>query len=304
MKIKLYSSILLSSLAISFSFNTVAAAEEARSIDPYEKYNRFMFQINEAFDILVLKPAATLYNTIMPKPLNKGVNNFFKNLELIPTVINDVLQANLYQAANDTWRFGVNSTVGIAGFFDFATPIGLTYNYEDIGLTFAQWGYKNSNYLVLPLIGASTIRDGIGWVPYYYITVFPYIKSRDLRYEMIGAGILVLRAEFLRYRDVEEQAAFDKYVFMRDAYLQRRAHRIAINAQGGKLRAEQNGQDGEVSIDDVPKNDASKDTEAKNNVTKSDTSKNDATKNDVSKKNASKNNVLNNDESNYEASKD
>ncbi len=216
----------------------VVAEQDAKPVDPYEKFNRIIFQLNEAVDILAFKPAATLYNAIIPKPLGKGVLNFFRNLELIPTIINDVLQASFYQAANDTWRLGVNSTIGIGGLFDVATPIGLAYNYEDVGLTFAKWGYKNSNYLVLPIVGASTVRDGIGWPLYYGITVYPYIPSTDIRSTLLATDFISRRARILHYQDVVERASLDKYAFLRNAYLQGRAHKIEQNAQAGHFYSE------------------------------------------------------------------
>jgi phospholipid-binding lipoprotein MlaA len=216
---------LLAGIMVIAAFNQSYAA----SIDPYEGFNRPVYRFNDFLDRLILKPVATLYNKIMPKPLNKGVSNMFSNLEMIPTVVNDMLQGNFYQSFSDTWRFGVNSTVGIAGFFDVGSKIGLNYNYEDFGLTLAQWGYKNSNYLVIPFLGASTIRDGIGVPVTYGMTVYPYIKSERLRYSLLGTDIVSRRASALRFQGVMDQAALDRYVFVRDAYLQHRNSKIARN---------------------------------------------------------------------------
>lgn len=202
--------------------------------DPYEPFNRAMFRFNDAIDRAVLKPIATLYNTVLPKPVTKGLSNVFSNIDNIPTIINDVLQFNFYQATSDTWRFAINSTVGILGFFDVARVIGLEPNSEDLGLTFARWGYEHSNFLVLPFLGPLTVRDAIAWpFNYQYMTIYPYINPINARYAIYGTGIVVRRADLLRYQDVFTQVTLDKYVFLRNAYMQRRAYLIERNKQLG-----------------------------------------------------------------------
>ncbi|MES2217200.1 MAG: VacJ family lipoprotein [Pseudomonadota bacterium] len=222
---------------VSLLFTTPSMAAETRTVnpaDPYEPFNRVMFNFNDFIDKAILKPVATVYNKIIPKPLAKGINNIFSNIDTIPTVINDVLQINFYQAASDAWRFAVNSTIGIGGFFDVAQHMGLEPNAEDLGLTFAQWGWKDSNYLVLPFLGPSTVRDGIAWpINYEYMTIYPWIYPVSTRYTIYGVGIVSKRAELLRFGDVMDQAALDRYVFMRDAYLQSRNYRIERNKQLG-----------------------------------------------------------------------
>ncbi len=207
----------------------VAASQQ----DPYEKFNRVMYRFNDIFDTVLLKPLAKFYNAFVPKPLAKGFSNFFSNIDNVPTIINDVLQGNFYQAANDMWRLSINSTVGILGFFDVAAPIGLAPNAEDFGLTLARWGYRNSNYLVLPFLGPTTVRDGVfGWpINYYGMTIYPYIRPTWKRYALYGFGVVVKRADFLRYQDIFEQVTIDKYVFMRDAFLQHRNYLIERNKQ-------------------------------------------------------------------------
>lgn len=200
--------------------------------DPYEKFNRAMFKFNDVLDKAILIPIATLYVKIVPKPVSKGLSNFYNNFETVSTVLNDVLQANFYQATSDFWRLIINSTVGVLGFFDVATNLGLEYNKEDFGLTLAHWGYKNSNYLVLPFLGPGTVRDQVGWmINYEYLSLYPYIDPTSARYEIYAGSVIVRRAELLRYQNVFEQAALDKYVFVRDAYLQRRNYQIERNKQ-------------------------------------------------------------------------
>jgi len=202
--------------------------------DPYEKFNRVMYTFNDKLDTFILKPIATAYIKIVPKPLSKGISNAFYNIDTIPTVFNDVLQANFYQATSDAWRLGINSTVGILGLFDVAGDIGLEPNKEDFGLTLARWGYTNTNYLVLPFFGPSTPRDAIGLpVDYYLFSIYPHIYPTTQRYELYGLGVISRRASLLQYSDVMEQASIDKYVFLRDAYMQRRAYLIQRNKELG-----------------------------------------------------------------------
>lgn len=212
--------------------------------DPYEHFNRVMYHFNDFLDHAILKPIATFYNKVVPKPLNKGIKNFFNNVDTVPTIANDVLQGNAYQTASDGWRLAINSTIGLLGFFDFASDMGLEPNKEDFGLTLARWGYTNSNYLVLPFFGPSTPRDTIGLpVDYYVFSIYPHIYPRTARYELYGLGVVARRADLLSYQNVMEQASIDKYAFLRDAYLQRRAYLIQRNKELGDPYLEKNKQE-------------------------------------------------------------
>ncbi len=195
--------------------------------DPYEPFNRSMYSLNQGIDKYALKPAATVYQTLLPDFLLKGISNFFSNLGQIPTIGNDLLQAEFYQATGDTWRLLINSTAGILGFFDIASSIGLPRHNQDFGLTLAKWGYQSSNYLVLPLLGPSTVRDAMGLpVDFNILSIYPYIyPSRD-RYSLVGLNMVNQRARLLKFDDILQQAAFDEYTFVRNAYLQRRNYKI------------------------------------------------------------------------------
>lgn len=216
------------------SLNPTTAIDDAPIVppapvnqDPFEGLNRAIFAFNEKADQYALKPVANVYNTIMPKPLNQGIHNFFNNFGQLPTIANDILQLNFYQAANDSWRFIINSTVGILGFFDVASHMGLNYYANDFGLTLARYGWKNSTYLVLPLFGPSTIRDTVEIpVDYNLFSLYPYVEPQSRRYIIYGVGVVDRRAQLLQYQGVFEEVAIDKYVFMRNAYMQRRAHQI------------------------------------------------------------------------------
>lgn len=204
--------------------------EAAPDTDPYENFNRAMFTFNDKLDIYLLKPVATLYTKIMPKPLYKGIHNFFNNIAEFPIIANDILQLHFYQMASDMWRLGINTTIGIGGLFDVAKQIKLEYYPNDFGLTMAVWGYKNSDYLVLPFFGPNTIRDGIGIpVDYFAFSIYPYVNPESFRYELYGLGVVDRRAQLLHYQSVMEEAAVDKYIFMRNAYMQRRNYQIEKN---------------------------------------------------------------------------
>ena len=227
-------------LTILFSCN-LAKAEGANTEDPYEHFNRAMFNFNDFLDRVILKPIATLYTQIMPKPLFQGVSNFFANIDTIPVVANDFLQGNFYQATSDAWRLGINSTIGIIGFFDVASRMGLEPNYEDFGLTLAQWGYKDTYYLVLPFFGPSTFRDALGMpVNYYGLSIYPYVHPPIRRYELYAWAVVAKRADYLSYDRVYQQVAIDKYAFMRNAYMQRRAYLIQRNKELGDPYIEKN----------------------------------------------------------------
>lgn len=194
--------------------------------DPYEPLNRKINDFNLAFDATVLKPPAKLYKAVLPGPVRKGVDNFYNNLSMLPTVANDLLQRQWKTAANDTGRFMINSTIGLAGIFDVATEVGVPEHYNDMGLTFASWGDKQSPFIMLPFLGPSTIRDTVGITfDYSLFMPYPYFDNKTVTYSMLGVRYIDLRAQLL---DTEKlmQDALDRYAFIRDAYLQNRNYRI------------------------------------------------------------------------------
>jgi len=191
--------------------------------DPYEKINRKIFSFNDTLDTYFLVPVSQTYNKIMPKPLARGIHRFFNHLNLFPTVANDILQGNVYQATSDSWRFFVNTTAGLVGFYDVATEIGLEPNSQDFGLTLASWGYTDSSYLVLPFLGPSTVRDAFGLgVDAYLFNFYNYIDDTRTFYTLYALNIIDKRAYLLRYQDLYNQIALDRYTFIRDSYLNQR----------------------------------------------------------------------------------
>lgn len=205
--------------------------------DLYEKTNRQVFEFNESTDAYILKPVSQFYNKLVPKPLNKGIHNFFSNLYTVPTIANDVLQLHFTQTLNDLWRLGINSTLGFIGLFDVAKQMKLGPYTNDFGLTLARWGWEQSAYLVLPFWGPNTLRDSIDLpVDFFVLSVFPYIHPPSVRYGLYALGVVDRRAQLLKVQDLIEEASLDKYVFVRSAYMQRRAYQIEQNRKLGYFR--------------------------------------------------------------------
>jgi len=198
--------------------------ETASSQDSLESFNRAMFSFNLTLDKWLLKPVAKTYDWITPNFAQRGVRNFFGNLGEINNIVNDILQWKWKQAGNDTGRFITNTTLGIGGLFDVAEKIGLPDgDGEDFGQTFAKWGMGQGTYLVLPLLGPTTIRDGIA-IPFdSALDPVNYINDDPWLYGLTALEIIDLRAQLL---EVEDLASGDLYVFVRDAYLQRRDYLI------------------------------------------------------------------------------
>lgn len=207
------------------------ASKASNPDDPFEHFNRKVYAFNNVVDKVALKPAAKIYKTIVPGPVRKSVNNFYTNVDMIPTVGNDLLQAEIKWAAKDTWRFAINSTIGIGGLFDVAAKFGLPPHANDLGLTLAKWGDKKSPYLVIPLLGPSTLRDGAGWLFQFAIySPYVYIDNDAIIYGLLGLRYVDLRSQMLDADRLMEQA-LDKYAFMRDAYIQHRNYLITGEQQ-------------------------------------------------------------------------
>lgn len=193
-------------------------AEENR--DPFEGVNRSIFAFNDKADQYVLKPLASGYRKITPDPVEEGVSNVFANLFEVTTIANGLLQGKFKQAGSDTGRFLINSTVGLFGIFDVATHLGLEKHDEDFGQTLGYWGVPSGPYIVVPLFGPYTIRSGVGDLIQTettgYVKQFDHPRSRNQVYAL---DQIQARAKLL---DAEELISGDRYIFIRDAYLQSR----------------------------------------------------------------------------------
>lgn len=188
--------------------------------DPWEGLNRKIFVFNQKIDSWLLKPAAKGYKAITPRPVQTGVGNFFSNLSEITNTANDVLQWKWGQAGNDTGRFLINSTVGIAGFFDVAAKAGLPRSDgEDFGQTLAVWGVASGPYLMLPLLGPATLRDGSATFADYYTSPIRFVDPDLAEYGVHALNFVDQRAQVLQ---AESLISGDSYTLLRDYYLQRR----------------------------------------------------------------------------------
>ena len=195
--------------------------------DPLEAYNRAMYGINEGLDELVLKPVSSAYRELAPDPLRMWVRNFFANIADLFIGANSLLQGKPGDALNDWARFGFNTTFGLFGINDIASEMGLEKHDEDFGQTLGVWFMKDPGpYLIWPLLGSSTLRDSAGRV--VDIVVDPVVRLHPVRTRnslLLTRGISQ-RADLLDASRILEEAALDKYVFQRDAYLQRRRNQI------------------------------------------------------------------------------
>jgi len=194
--------------------------------DPLEGMNRAIFSFNDGFDKVLLKPVATGYKTVVPEPARQCVGNVFSNVNDIFVSINSLLQGKVGDAVSDACRVLVNTTVGIAGCFDVASKMGLEKHSRDFGQTMGKWGFTPGPYLVLPIFGPSNFRDGIGSAINGYLDPVWKISHVPTRNVVASVRAVNTRADLLSAGDVLEEAALDKYSFVRDAYLQRRQNKV------------------------------------------------------------------------------
>ncbi|WP_296059766.1 VacJ family lipoprotein [uncultured Amphritea sp.] len=196
-----------------------ALAEEQSEADPWEGFNRAMFRFNDTLDRYALKPVAQGYKVIMPNLIETGVSNFFGNLSDVGSMLNNLLQLKGNAAGQDLGRVVFNSTIGLGGIIDVATPMGLPEHNEDFGQTLGYWGMETGPYLVLPLLGPSSVRDGIGLIPDSMVDPVGEVDPIRTRNQLYGLRIIDTRAGLLA---AEQLLTGDRYTAMRDAYLQRR----------------------------------------------------------------------------------
>lgn len=198
----------------------------AKPNDPLEPLNRGFYKLNKTIDALYINPTSKIYDKIIPEAIRKLISNFFGNLNEIPTIINSLLQTKYQQAADSTARFTINSTLGVGGLFDIASKAKIKHAKEDFGKTLAVWGYQDSHYLVLPIVGPTTVRDGVGFVGNAFITVPYYLKPKwRNRYEF--AYVVNRRSELQETESLITAAGVDEYTLVRDAYLQHREYTIS-----------------------------------------------------------------------------
>ncbi len=206
--------------------------------DPLEPFNRGVYKVNDVLDKVALKPVAKGYRAVVPLPLRGGVSNFLNNLRDLPIAFNGLLQGKFHQAASDSGRFVINSSIGILGFFDVASNLGLRKHDEDFGQTLGVWGVASGPYLMLPLLGPSTVRDGSGLIVDYGTGPGNYIfREAPENWTVFALRIVSQRASLLDAERLLDEAALDRYTFLRDAYLQRRERLIQNGEEGAKTKA-------------------------------------------------------------------
>jgi phospholipid-binding lipoprotein MlaA len=194
--------------------------------DPFESFNRTMFTFNDKLDTYALKPAATTYKNVVPQFARDRVSSFFSNLNDIYSAANNLLQGKITAGMEDVMRFAMNSTFGIGGLFDFASPAGLPKHQADFGMTMGHYGVPPGPYLVLPLFGPSTVRDSAGLLVDWQGDLAWYIRPIWIRTTLYGIRIVSTRASLLGVSELLSGAALDQYSFVRNAYLQRREYLI------------------------------------------------------------------------------
>ena len=194
--------------------------------DPFERYNRAMFSFNKTVDDKVLKPVATGYVDVIPDLVRTAISNFFGNIGDVWTAVNNYLQGKPRDGTNDLARVVLNSTFGIVGLIDVATPAGLVQHEEDFGQTLGVWGVKSGPYLILPILGASTVRDGLARPLDLYADPITQINGAGVENSLRALRLVDDRATLLYSTRMMEDAALDPYLFVRDAYLQRRESRV------------------------------------------------------------------------------
>jgi phospholipid-binding lipoprotein MlaA len=202
------------------------AATNNNPRDPLEGLNRGVYRFNEYADNLVLKPAAEIYRGVLPPIVRTGVSNFFSNINDVLVALNNLLQGKVSDAVSDIGRIAVNSTAGLLGIIDVATEIGLEKHDEDFGQTLGWWGLRDGPYVVLPLLGPSSVRDAFGRLVDYKTDPLSYIDPTRDRNIVLGTRLVNRRSELLETGKILETAALDPYEFVRDAYLQRRRNLV------------------------------------------------------------------------------
>ena len=191
--------------------------------DPFEDLNRDIFVFNEKLDEKILKPTALVYRKVTPQFARTGVTNFFNNLEEIDTTINQVLQGEIKYAFNDAGRFVINTTIGLFGLIDIASKMGLEKHEEDFGQTLGVWGISSGPYIMLPFLGPSNPRDLLSRPISGFLSGTFAMEDNDVKFTLVGIDALETRERLL---DAETLIIGDKYMFVKDAYVQSREYEI------------------------------------------------------------------------------
>ncbi len=192
--------------------------------DPFEPMNRGLYQFHDTVDTAIVKPVAQAYIDVVPQLVRTGVSNVFNNIEDLFSALNGLLQGKLDKFGDDLGRVVLNTAFGIGGIFDLASMVGIERGNEDFGQTFGAWGLPQGPYLFVPFFGPTTVRDGTGTIVRVMVGPVGYIGDVPVRNSLYGLGAVDLRAQALGAGQLVETAALDRYLFIRNAYLQRRRY--------------------------------------------------------------------------------
>lgn len=195
-------------------------------LDPLEPMNRAVYKFNDGVDTVLFRPLAEGYRAVIPEFVRNSISNFFSNINDILVALNNLLQGKFVDAYTDLGRVLINSTVGLGGLFDIASAAGVEKHNEDFGQTLGRWGIGSGPYLVLPLLGPSTLRDTVGRVADSRVDPLRYMHDVRWRNSLMGTRFIDNRSELLDTSKILDTAALDPYEFVRDAYLQRRRNLI------------------------------------------------------------------------------
>lgn len=219
--------------AVLLAFAAGAAPDPApgkdQVYDPWEGWNRAVFRFNLGFDKAVVRPFARGYNDHVPQPVRNGVSRFLDNLENPLNLLNNLLQGKPLRAGSDLARLVVNTTLGLGGVLDPASTLGLTQSDEDFGQTLGKWGVAPGPYVLLPFLPPKDFRDLLGEAPDQRLDPFTYAESEWVRYGGKAFDYFELRYRVLALDDLVDEA-YDPYVFVRNAYLERRAYKVRDGA--------------------------------------------------------------------------
>lgn len=195
-------------------------------VDPLEPMNRALYQVHDTLDTNVVKPVAESYVTVVPTFMRTAFANVFNNIDDLFSAVNGLLQGKPDKAGNDLGRVMVNTFFGLGGLIDIASDAGIERGNEDFGQTFAVWGLPQGPYLFIPLLGPTTVRDGTGVLVRIAVGPVGYVPNVALRNSIYGVGYVDLRSQVLDAGSILDTAALDRYLFIRNAYLQRRRYLV------------------------------------------------------------------------------
>jgi phospholipid-binding lipoprotein MlaA len=212
--------------AMLMGLTACATGPDAHPKDPLEPWNRGVYRFNDVLDTNVVKPVAETYQEVTPDPVRKGVSNFFGNIRDVWSSVNAALQLRPQEALENLFRVGLNSTVGLGGVLDVATEMGIPRTRLDFGQTLGRWGVPSGPYLVLPLLGPSSVRDATGTGIQFRLNDYTNFDDDQLQTSLTALEVIDTRAGLLRAGTLLNEAAIDKYSFVRDFYLQRRQNQI------------------------------------------------------------------------------